>query len=976
MHETFKTFLMAGAALTLCAAVPATAGYQAQIYDLPAQSLGDALRAVARSSGQSIIVPTDLVAGERAPALKGEFSPEAALAQLLAGTGLIARRVGDALVIQRIGAESTQDAQGTGEGAGDQSIVVTGTRIRGRAPAGSAVTVIDRKAIDQSGYATAQQILQALPQNFGGGATEASYTTGRNGADANATFGSGINLRGLGPSSTLVLLNGERPPMAGFAGVFTDLSMVPVSVVERIEVLPDGASALYGSDAVAGVVNIVPRNTFRGLETSANIGSADGYRQVQASAIAGFAWNGGHAVLGYEYYDRGALAARERAYFSEDLRRFGLGDYRTAPGIVPVITAGGRTYVVPANQDGTHLTAADLVQGPGEKSDAWAGADALPAQRRHSLFASLDVGLADRLRFTAQGLFGSRQFDAKGRTFSNASAVTVPVTNPFYVDPVGTHLPVRVAYSFLKELGAEGTRGTSEAIGGTAALHWTPGSWDVSLSATYGRQREDIEIYNIVNTAQLAAALADPNRTTALNVFGNGTANNPATLDKLRGYYFTGGTYTMWSAALRADGALLSLPAGDLRLALGAEHRRERYLDPASDYYRTTLTPIVQPGSLNARRDVTAAYAELSAPLSGKSGTGLRIGQLDLSGAIRAERYSDFGTTVNPRVGLSWLPVDMVRLRGTFGTSFRAPSFTELQQGPGFTSYFAYPLADPAAPGGTTNALIIAGNDPDMGPERPTSWTAGLDFRPDASRGLTAQLTYFEIRYRDRITNPGAAAPTFLTNRAVYAALITMNPDPAVVAGYFASPFYANYFGIPASQVTAIIDARRQNLALQRQRALDFDLGYRFDLAGGAGEIGASGAYIFDYSQKLTETAPRISLVGTLGYPPAFKLRGRALYSNGGSGLAVFTNYLGGYSNNSTGPIQHVDSWLTFDVQLSHAFRNGPLGKLRVALSVSNLLDADPPLTVAKSTLTTLGIDLENASPVGRMVSLQVSKQW
>jgi outer membrane receptor protein involved in Fe transport len=967
--------LMAGAALALGATLPAAAGYQARRYDLPAQSLSDGLRAVARATGRSIVASTELVAERRAPALKGNYSPEAALARLLAGTGLIARRAGDALVIQRAGAESAQDAEGEGEGAGGETIVVTGTRIRGRAPAGSAVTVIDRTAIEQSGHATTQQLLQALPQAFGGGATETSYTTGRNGADANAAFGSGVNLRGLGPSSTLVLLGGERPPMAGFSGVFTDLSMVPVSVVERIEVLPDGASALYGSDAVAGVVNIVPRSSFEGFETGADLGLADGYRQIQASAIAGTGWSGGHAVLAYELYDRGALAARERPWLSEDLRRFGLGDWRTAPGLVPVITAGGRSWRVPAGQDGTALTAADLLPGTGEKSDAWAGADALPAQRRHAVFGALRLDLADRLTFKAQALFGHRQFDGRSRTFLTAGSVSVPATNPFYVDPLGTGQPVRVSYNFLKELGPEGSRGSSEALGGTTSLHWTPGSWDLGVSATWGRQREDIEIYNLVNSAQLAAALADTNPATALNVFGNGTANNPATLEKLRGYYFTGGTYTMWSAALRADGPLFALPAGDLRLAVGSEHRREHYAAAPAAYYRSTLTPVVQPGALDEHRDVTALYAELSMPLSA-TGRGLDIGQLDLSAALRAERYTGFGDTVNPRFGLSWRPIDAVRLRGTFGKSFRAPSFTEIQQGPGFTSYFAYPLPDPASPTGTTNALVIAGNDRDMGPERATSWTAGIDFRPGAPRGLTAQITLFDIVYRDRITNPGAQATTFLSNRAVWGSLIHASPTPAEIAGYYASPFYSNYFGISPGQVTMIVDARRQNLAEQRQRTLDFDLGYRFDMAAGTAEIGAGGAWILAHSQKLTATAPSADLVGTLGYPPDVKLRGRALYTAGGSGVALFANYLGGYTNSSTGTARPVNDWLTLDAQLSHRIESGPFGGLRIAFSVSNLFDADPPLTVARSTLTTVGIDLENASPVGRTVSLQVSKRW
>ncbi|MEI9850132.1 MAG: TonB-dependent receptor [Sphingomonas sp.] len=314
-----------------------------------------------------------------------------------------------------------------------------------------------------------------------------------------------------------------------------------------------------------------------------------------------------------------------------------------------------------------------------------------------------------------------------------------------------------------------------------------------------------------------------------------------------------------------------------------------------------------------------------------------------------------------------------LKLRGTFGTSFRAPSFTETRQGPGVTSYFAYALSDPASPSGTTYGLILSGNKPGIGPERATSWTAGADFR---SGGFSAQVTYFDIDYRDRITNPATGLTTFLINRTLYAPIIDANPDRAAIAAYFASPFYGNYFGITAAQIGVIVDARRQNLSSQHQRGIDVDLGYRFDLAGGDFELGASGSYLVHYSQKLTASSPSITLVDTLGYPPDLRVRGRALYTSGGSGVAVFANYLDGYTNNSTGPLQQVGSWLTLDAQLSHRFQGGLLRNLKVALNVANLLDADPPLTVARSAFTTIGIDLENASPAGRIVSFQLSKQW
>lgn len=964
-------------AVALTISMPACAQADApRRFTLPAQDLGAALRSVALSSGRTVVAPAELVRGKRTPPLDGTYTPEEAVARLIEGTGLQVMRAGNALVIRRQSADSERGARGRAKGPGEETVLVTGTRIRGRTPAGAAVTTIDRKAIDESGYATTQQILQTLPQNFGGGPNETTGITGRNNADFNFTSGSGINLRGLGASSTLVLLNGERPPMAGLAGVFTDLSLIPASAIERIEVLTDGASALYGSDAVAGVVNIVPRLRFDGFETGFRAGSGDGFDELQASALAGTGWSRGHVVLGYEYYRRSALAAADRSYFSEDLRRYGLGDYRSGPGLPGTIIAGRYAFAIPAGQDGTALTPGDLSPGAGEPGDIWAGADALPAQRRHALFGAATLEVTDTLEFYAQGLFGTRRYETRGRAYFNASAVTVPASNPFYVDPLGSGQPVQVRYNFLDELGAETSEGSAEALGGTAGIRWSVGTWQVDLHATYGRQTERARTYNIMNTARLAAALADTSPSTALNLFGDGTANNPATIASLRGSLISGGRYAMWSAQMRADGPLFALPAGDVRLAIGAEHRRERYVEADSIWDRTTLQPVTMPGSLDAVRRITAGYAELSLPLSARNGTGLGIGRLDLSAALRGEHYSDFGGTLNPRFGMSWAPVDGLVVRGSWGTSFRAPNFNDLRQDPASKAYFAYPLPDPAAPTGVTNALIIRGNDPGLGPERATSWTVGIDIRPGAASGPSARISYFDIDYRDRISSPASALLTYFTNRAVYAPIIDDTPDPAEVAAYFASPYFVRFSTVPASAVTAIVDARTQNLSAQRQRGLDLDLHYRAPLGRGSLELGASGTYLLTFSQRLTGTAPSIELVDTVGNPPDLRLRGRALYGAAGFGAALFANYTDGYRNASAGQQQRVGSWTTIDLQLSYRFEGGPLSGMRLALSASNLLDADPPRTVYRLPAATLGFDLENASPIGRVFAIQVSRQW
>lgn len=963
------------AAAALCA-VPAAAQQATQRYDLSEQSLGSALRTISIQSGQSIVAPAELVAGKRSRALAGTYSTDDAVARLLDGSGLRAVRVGNALVIQRQSAESAQDAQGDREGSGTEVILVTGTRIRGRAPAGAAVTVVDRKAIDQSGYSTTQQVIQSLPQNFMGGPNETTQETNRGGAGLNVYMGSSINLRGLGPSSTLVLVNGDRIA-AGYAGIFTDLSMVPLTAVERIEVLPDGASALYGSDAVAGVVNIVPRNRFTGLETVARYGVADGLDEVLLSGIAGRRWASGHVTVSYEYYGRSRLMARDRPFVSEDLRRYGAGDFRSPFANPGTIIAGGRSYAIPAGQNGRTLTPAALTLGTNVE-DGWASANVLPQQRRHGAFLDFSQELGG-IELYAQSLFGERRFDSRGRVNSNGLTLTVPVTNAFYVDPVGTRQPVRVRYSFVDDLGPESIRGRSRAFNLSGGLRGDLGTWRLDAHGTFAVQSDAFARYNVVNTARLAQALADPSPATAFNPFGEGSNTDPATITRVRGSLSSGGRYRLWGVQARAEGPLFALPGGSARLAFGVEHRDERYRDRPVTNDTSALTPTtITTYMLDAHREVSAGYAELALPLVAPDNGVPLLNRVDLSAAVRTERYSDFGWTTNPKFGASWSPVEGVTLRGTWGTSFRAPNFNDAAQDITAIVYFAVALQDSTSPSGTTTALIVRGNDPDLRPERATSWTLGAELAPSLVPGLSARLTYFDVDYRDRIANPASELFSFLTNRPVYAAIIDDSPDPAVVASYYASPFYRDFYGIPASQVTTIIDARTQNLAVQRLTGLDFDLGYAADIAGGRGEIGVSGSYLIGFSQGLTPTAARSELVGTLGNPPDLRLRGRLTYGSGGFGGAVFVNFVNGYVNRAVTPNLAVSSWTTVDARLSYRFEggSGPLRGLSIALNVSNLFDRDPPFTVNRLGTTTLGYDPENASPLGRLVSLQVTKSW
>jgi iron complex outermembrane receptor protein len=950
---------------------------EARDYDLPAQDLGPALRQVAELTGRQIVAATEVVAGVRAPALKGRFNPDDAVAELVRGSGLHAAAVGRALIIQRL-----SETVGAAEAGEASEVLVTGSRIRGHGPVGSAVTTIDRKAMDRSGYATTQQIAQSIPQNFGGGPNDATSAGGTLSQTAamNTAAGSSINLRGLGASSTLVLLNGDRPPLGGFAGAFSDVSMIPASAVERIEIVADGASAIYGSDAVAGVVNIIPRLDFRGAETMVRFGTADGDSQeYQASQLFGTAWSGGHAMIAYEFYERTRLAAADRAFATDDLRPFGGVDHRGGYASPGTIVAGGRTFGIPAGQSGVGLTAAQLLPGTVNPGDSWNGADLLPEQRRHSVFAAVSQDLGDGIRAYARGLVTVRTFDQAIRPTADALR-TVPVTNPFYVDPIGTHQPVRVQYSFVRDLGNERSEGIASAYGGTAGLEAHAGSWVIDAHGTWGRQYERATLVNRLNTARLAVALADTDPATAYNLFGDGPSTNPATIDRVRGSTRSGNSGIVWSGTLRADGPLVGLPAGDARLAVGGDYREDRYADHATLADTTSLTPQLVPAIalLKARR-VKAAYAELLVPVFGGDATLPGFHRLDLSAAVRTEHYSDFGETTNPRLGLSWEPVAGLTLRASYGKSFRAPSFDDLRQDPGSQLIFAYSIPDPRSPTGESNVVVLRGNDPRLRPERATTWTLGADFKPAAVPGLHAGITWFNIDYRDRIDTPAAQLFNFLVNRSTYAAVIEANPSPARIAALYADPTFINPLGIAETDgFAAVVDARLQNLSVVRQSGLDLDAGYSFGAFGGTAEIGGSGTYIFRIRQGLTPDAPTTNVVDTIGNPVDFKARARASWSSDTLGAALFVNYVDGYTNNLNDAPEHVDAWTTVDLQLSYRFGadHGGLKGLRVALNASNLFDRDPPYAAYYLGLTTMGYDPENASPLGRVMSLQVTKSW
>ena len=328
-------------------------------FDLPAQPLAQSIKEIGTATNTDVGFSATQVAGLLAPPLKADLTVDGALARVLAGTGLRPKHLDDhtiviagveemersvpagqrtdSLHVAKVADNSTQQMPAQTDtsvprdvtnSSGDVSptprdnleeVIVTGTHIRGIDNKTNPIIVIDRDQIDRSGYSSTQDLFRSLPQNFTSGDANADGTySGNANAARNADYGSGVNLRGLGPSSTLVLLDGHRLAPSAL-GSFVDVSLIPLSAIDRVEILTDGSSAIYGSDAVGGVVNIILRNDYRGADTTARFGSVtNGSRHEELLAqTLGTAWSSGNIVGTLQYQQQSALPASDRDFASE-----------------------------------------------------------------------------------------------------------------------------------------------------------------------------------------------------------------------------------------------------------------------------------------------------------------------------------------------------------------------------------------------------------------------------------------------------------------------------------------------------------------------------------------------------------------------------------------------------------------------------------------------------------------------------------
>lgn len=751
-----------------------------------------------------------------------------------------------------------------GEGAVDhavqtpdtlEEIVVTGSYIRDGVNTGSPVLTIEKEEIARSGYASVRDVILALPQNSGSGMGENTvalpYGNGNNG------YAAGVNLRGLGSNSTLVLLDGHRLAPTGVGGA-VDLSMIPLSAVERVEVLTDGASAIYGSDAVGGVVNIITNKQFNGFVSDIQYGgdTAGDIKEYRASQTAGRNWGSGQFAVTYEYYDRGALRGSDRSF---------------ASGL----------------PEPTDLT---------------------PEQRRNSIVAFGSQNIIDALSAYVDILYSDQHKSVIDSTQPQ---------NPVFTTDDSSQLAV--------------TPGIKLALAG---------DWVADISANYGRN-----------------SLLDQGSQLAQDILNIGNTRN-----------------VVYGGELRADGTAIKIPSGDIKAAVGIAFRREEF--DASGSSGGTPVP-----TISASRNVDSVYGELSIPLV-SSGMTVLTHELALSAAARLDRYSDTGSSVTPKIGLGWAPITDLMLRGTWSRSYHAPDLNDKHA----TVYaLAVDLPDPNTASGTDEVLGATGGNPNLGPERSTTYTLGFDITPVAWPGFRTSLTYFNTDYRNRVGSPVVNVLTVLSEPALAGNAVIASPSPQFLNQFLSTALVTNYLGRPfsVSDVNFFVDDRNLNLAQTRERGLDAQIKDNWELDGIALGAHLNGAFLFENKQRVLASAPWVSLLNTIFYTPRVRIFGGVNAARGWLAGSVLVHYTGGYWNNQLSPPQSVSSYTTADFQLSADFgllsSSAMARGLSISFTLRNFLDRAPPAIHGSAGFfenAPYGYDPANADPIGRFATVRLQKKW
>jgi iron complex outermembrane receptor protein len=846
-----------------------------------------------------------------------------------------------------------------------QRVEITGSAIK-RIDAETAVpvTVIKAEDLKREGITTIEQVMNTLSVSQAQQGTSQSVGASTGGA-------SFADLRGIGANKTLVLLNGRRLANNAFDSSAPDLNMIPFAALDRVEVLRDGASSLYGSDAVGGVINFITRKDFQGGVASVGLDQPQhaGGKSLSANVAFGFGdldRDRYNVSVVIDHQEQKALAGTERPF---NTRYFG----------------GVSSSTFPANYyqggDSANPAAPGCSSAPNLASDGGTGCymttspfvDYIPANRRDSglvrgtfkLNNDHELGLE---YLTSQSVVGGAIAPVPygglymNRTRPDGSA------NPFFpadagIDPAYTEAgtPDGVLPGFIhvkwRDLpnGSRMDKNTNNQQRLVASLQGTLAGWDYNGALTWNENRVREELIGYSNGNLISAGVLDG----VINPFGPQTAAGTALLNSAA----LSGTVQRAKGTTTGIDLHASREVGDwlgagrpAALALGAQGSYEQFESAANTEFaeKVVASTGIDPTSFNAgSRHVYAAYAELNVPI---------VKSLDITGSVRYDKYSDFGSTTNPKLSFRFQPSGAVLVRGSYSTGFRAPSLYDINAAQSYTNS-AGTYDDPVnCPGGTPlpgksraancnqQFQVLYGGNANLNPEKSKNATLGLVFEP--LRNLSVGIDFWAIELKHAIGS--LSGDDVFGDNVLYAGVYHRNPagDLSVDGSQCPNPATCGY-----------VDLRTQNLGGTKTRGVDLSANYRQRTAAwGTWTLGMNTTYVHKYEYQNAEGGEWHQNVGVFsGSGPVFRWQNTTNlgWNKGALSAGLSAHYKSGYVDQD--PTNRVASYTTFDLYGAWTQRKG----FGLTVGVRNLFDRVPPLSYQDVGFQS-GYDPRYYDPLGR----------
>ena len=865
--------------------------------------------------------------------LRGKYTIEEALNQLLRSTGLTftwtnSRQISivrappapkprmspQTNASRKVPAQTQQDpARDAASDAIIETVYTTGYTFKSLQDSAGSFVIMDREAIERSGFTTVSDLLKYLPQQ--------PYLKADGFSSSGAQY---AEFRGLGTDTTMVLVNGHRAfaSAASFVVNAFDLNTVPLSAVERVELLFDSTSVKHGMDAVGGVLNVVLRDEIPHPDVQVHYGSADGGGELfQTSASIGYLREGVKAALIADYTTTQTLLGVERdLWANQDYRRYGSTDQRSLFSNPANVTG------LLGNLPGQNTPIAAVV-GPGQFRFGEPNREGLlqyfpivPATSRASVVANAEVEIwPTDVVASAEVLFVDR--NVRFPTVSPlATAVPVPLTNPF--NPFG--VPVMVT-TRLEGMDRQTQNVDSRLLRGVASLRGKARAWDWEFYVLRSEEDAELTVENLLDQTKFLQVLANPDRSQSLDLFRPGPGASRQILDSLVAPPTVSNYATDASQiAGSAGGRVLELPGGLVTAMIGGEWRKE------SVQFDAVLDSL--------EREVGAGFVELTVPVIGADMHVPGSRELKLTAGGRLDDYSDFGQIFNPQFGLRWLPYEDLSLHASYGRSFRPPSMYELYL-PRSANDLPFPVVDPRRGGESALVKTISGGNPELEPTRGESFTAGFVFSPPVLEPIELFANYWHVTMDDRVTL--LLPQLVLTNEALFPQrVVRAEPTVADVAA-----------GRPGAVV--LVDTSRMNFGRLATTGIDLGLRYQIESRVGVFTGNAVATYIDDFETIDVPATPAASRINVANQAVGTITKWRAVagldWDHNALSATMHVRYIPSYDDTRNGIRngRRIGAQTFLDLQaavdVGRLAPGSPLLRgVELAAGASNLLDEEP----------------------------------